>query len=155
MKSNKTDDFFVDFDFGAHFIEKTGSVEGVFKERGIGHAKVFQDIVLNFGGGGGGKRDDGSPVYLLDDGAQAPVFGPKIMAPFGDAMGLVYGEERNVHRVQELGVFFLGKGFGGNKQHFGFTGNNVLLYPFPFAFREGAIEEMGYTSYEKLQKGLL
>ena len=63
------------------------------------------------GGGRRGECHNGSFTDVADDGAYAPVFGPEVVSPFGDAVSFVNGVKGYLYLFQELDVLVFGEGF--------------------------------------------
>jgi hypothetical protein len=58
-----------------------------------GQAQALQDVVLDQGRGGGGQGDGGHVPEGPPHGAQAQVVGAEVVAPLGEAVRLVHGEQ--------------------------------------------------------------
>ncbi|MEY4257081.1 MAG: hypothetical protein RLZZ141_2308 [Pseudomonadota bacterium] len=81
--------------FGAEGQFWTG--ETVHKFGGIGQMQLGADIVPRSGIGGGG---DGQPWHSgkdLSKAAKGAIFGPKIMAPLANAVGLIDRDQGDLH----------------------------------------------------------
>ena len=111
---------------GANLIEQVLTVEGGFEQPGVFHAQVFLNVCLDFWRSRRRKGDDGHLGNLIDDGADAPVFRTEIMAPFGNAVGLVHRHKTDAYAAQEVDVVLLGKALRGDVQQLGQTGADIL-----------------------------
>ncbi len=60
------------------------------------------DILAGLGIGRGCQGETRHPGIALGEHGELQVFGPKVMAPLADAMGLVDGEESDLHAIEEL-----------------------------------------------------
>ena len=69
------------------------AAEAVDEERGLRELELGDDVLLDGGGGGGGERDDGCGAEGGQVVAEGAVVGAKVVAPGGDAVGLVDGDE--------------------------------------------------------------
>ena len=78
---------------GAHLVEEVGPIEARLVHIRIDDAEVFLDVMLDLGRGSCRQRYDGEAPDAIDDFAQPPVLRPEIVAPFGNAVGFVNGEE--------------------------------------------------------------
>ncbi len=58
-------------------------------------------------------------------------------------MGFIDGIEGYLYGLEELNVFFLGQGFRGDIQQFGFFGAQVFFNLVEFRFGKGGIHHMG------------
>ena len=63
----------------------------------IAQLKLRQDIVADALRGAGGESGDGLAGKIRAQRAELPVFRPELVAPFGNAMRFVDGEERDGH----------------------------------------------------------
>jgi len=60
---------------------------------GLAQLELLQNIVPHVARGAGGEGGDRGLREMLAQGAQVAVFGPELMAPFGDAVSFVDGEK--------------------------------------------------------------
>jgi hypothetical protein len=60
------------------------------------------DVVEHFRRGGGRERQGALGAAELPEGGQLQVVGAEVVAPFGDAVGLVHREERHLHPGDRL-----------------------------------------------------
>ena len=82
---------------------------------GVDEAQAAGDVVPHLGRGGGGERQDRGLAEEPVLGTQAQVGGAEVVAPLGDAVGLVDAQERRV-RLGEVGPRGLGlEGLGGGQ----------------------------------------
>ena len=65
-----------------------------------------KELALNvgdhFGSGGGGKGYDGNVVVEGTDAGDVEIRGTEVVAPLGDAVSLVHGDERYFHLTEVL-----------------------------------------------------
>ena len=61
-----------------------------------GKAQEAHDVVLDLGGGGGGEGYGGGFAHLLSGGGDVEVIGAEVVAPLGDAVGLVYRQQADM-----------------------------------------------------------
>ena len=66
----------------------------------IAQLQLMKNVVTHSPGGAGGKGRDGTIRKVRSQPAQLPVFGTKLMPPFGDAMRFIDGEESDGHSLQ-------------------------------------------------------
>src|SRR5690606_11265972 len=98
-------------------IKKVGPVEGGLEDLGRCDSQVFDDILLYLGGGRGSKGYDGDSIpQSAYDRFDVAVFRSEIVAPFGDAVGLVHGHKGEGDLSEELDIVLLGQGFRGHVQ---------------------------------------
>jgi hypothetical protein len=122
-----------------------GRLKAGLEDVGPGYVEVLEDVLLHLLGGGGREGDHGHALDLVEDGAQAAVFGSEVMAPFADAMGLIDGEEADGDLREELHVLFLGEGFRGHVEQLGDARADVGAHLLGIATGEGAVEEVGHA----------
>ncbi len=79
------------------------AAESVDEEGGLVEAELGDDVVLDGGGGGGGEGDDGSGAEEREGVAEGAVVGAKVVAPAGDAVGFVDGDEGGLAAGEHLG----------------------------------------------------
>ena len=79
---------------------KVGAVEAGDAHVRVVEAEALDDVVADTGVGGGGEGDDGRVLEAGAGGAQIPVAGAEVVAPLGDAVRLVDGEQRHVDAAQ-------------------------------------------------------
>ena len=73
------------------------------KRAGSCELELGDDVVLDGGRGGGGEGDDGRGAEGREVVAEGAVVGAKIVAPGGDAVGLVDGDEGGLAACEHLG----------------------------------------------------
>ena len=79
---------------------------------GITEAELLDDIVADALSRAGGEGDDGEVRKKFAEAAKLAVLGAEVVAPFGDAMGFVDGEEGNRHAAEPGGRAVEGDAFG-------------------------------------------
>ena len=77
----------------AHYIAQISAVEAGDVLMGVAQLQLFEDIVPHAAGGAGGEGGDGLVREVLAERTELAVFGAELVAPFGDAVGFVDGEE--------------------------------------------------------------
>ena len=85
-----------------HAISQIGPVEAGDKAARLAQMQLLDNVLAHPGGGGGGQghhRHAGKERAQL---GKLPVFGPEIVAPFADAMGLVHGDQIDVPTLEIL-----------------------------------------------------
>ena len=107
----------------------------------------MEDVALDLGRGRGGQGDEGALTNLVDDGADAAILGAEVMAPFGDTMRLIDGEEGNLDGAQKVDVFLLGQGFGGHIEQLALAFDDVLLDLVDGRFGERRVDEVGHIVF--------
>ena len=104
---------------GSNLIKEVVPVEGRFEHNRIDHAQVLLDVLLNLGGGRGGQRHDGHIRNAFDNGLDAAVLWPEIVAPLRDAVGFIHGHETDADRFQKLDGLGLGQALRRDVQELG------------------------------------
>ena len=79
------------------------AAEAVDEELGLGELKLGDDVFLDGGRCGCGEGDDGSGAKGGEEVAEGAVVGAKVVAPGGDAVGLVDGDERGFLACEHRG----------------------------------------------------
>jgi len=79
------------------------ATEAVDEERGLLELELGDDVALDRRCGGGGEGDDGSGTEGREVVAESPVVGAEVVAPGGDAVGLVDGDEGGLAAREHLG----------------------------------------------------
>ena len=126
----------------ADFIVEVLAIEGILEYAGIQHAEVLLDVGLDLRGRRGRQGDDRRTLDLADDFTDAAVFRAEIMAPFGDAVGLVNGIEGDLQLLEQLDVFFFSQRFGRDIEQFGQAGKQVRLHFGDLGLVERGVQEM-------------
>ena len=111
-----------------HLVVQVRTVEGRLELVGIGNAEALLDVGAHLVGGGGGEGYDGRLANLVDDGPDAAVLRPEVVAPLRDAVRLVDGVERYFHRAQELHVLLLRQRLRCHVEQLGAPGADVVLH---------------------------
>ena len=81
-------------------VAQVGAVEAGDIFVRIAKLKLLEDVVPHALRGAGGEGGDGLTGKVLPQGGELAVFGAKFVAPFGNAVRLVDGEERQRHAAQ-------------------------------------------------------
>ena len=61
----------------------------------IAQTELLDDVMADALGGAGGKGGDRAVGEKFAEAAELAIFGAEVVAPLGDAMGFVNGEERD------------------------------------------------------------
>lgn len=93
-----------------------GPVEAGDEDTRVAHAEPFDDVLPHRGRGGRGEREDRRAPEAPRGLGQPQVVGPEVVAPGGDALGLVHHEQRGVHLGQPVHHFVLGELLGRQVQ---------------------------------------
>lgn len=80
--------------------------------------KVAANVFGYLGGGGGGEAEDTRDFELVGKAGEFEVVGPKIVAPFRDAMGFVDSEEGEFDLCEACTKFLVGESFGRDIEEF-------------------------------------
>ncbi len=99
-----------------HLQADVGPVEAVDQDQRAGHAEAGQDLLPHRGRGGGRQRSGGRVAQAFADLAEPEVIGTEIVAPGGDAVGLVHHEQGDVERRDPLHGAGLGELFRGEEE---------------------------------------
>ena len=91
-----------------------GAIEAGDADIGVLQAEARDDVVAHAGVGGGGEGDDGRVPKARASGAEVAVAGAKVVAPLRDAVGLVDGEEGDVHAAKSSDEAAIGEALGGD-----------------------------------------
>ena len=126
-------------------IIEVGAVERRPEHFRVGDAQCAQDVALHLGGGGGGQRDYGLAAYLVHYGPDAAVFGAEIVTPFGDAVSLVDGVERNLYLLEQGHVLLLGQRFRSHVKQLGPAGKQILPDLVELLAAQGGIEKVRHA----------
>ena len=136
------------FVLGTEHIEKeVGPVKACDEDlRGVQAEQpdyVVPDLGSGRGGEGGDDRAFGQPVYK---GGDAQIARPEVLAPLGDAVGLIDGNEGYFSVLDEFEKVRSLEPFRGNVQEFAGTGFYAVLYVFHLVVGERAVEgECGHA----------
>jgi hypothetical protein len=90
------DDLFEGLVLGEDFVGEVGPVKGGDEEGGGAEAEVFNDVGADAVGRGGGEGDEGDFGEEVAELGDLAVFGAKIVAPLGDAVGFIDGQTSDV-----------------------------------------------------------
>ena len=83
------------------------AVEAADEMAGAPQREALDDLGASAGGGGRGEGNAGYLGKVLLEQVELQVIGPEIVPPLRDAMGLVNGEQRNGHLLQQSESAFL------------------------------------------------
>ena len=103
----------------ADFIIEIRPVERRLEHPGLCHSQILLDIALDLGSGGGGERYHRRLSDLRHYLVYAAVFRTEVVAPFGDAVRLVYRVEGYRDGLEHRDVLFFGERFGRHVEQFG------------------------------------
>ena len=129
--------------FGLHRIAQVASVEAGQKDLPPLQVKLADDVLAHLFGGSGGQGNHRDRREFLTQQLQIPVVGAKLVAPFGDAVGLVDGDEVQVEVVQEMAEPGQGQPLRGRVQNFDLPPEDLALHPFDLRRRKGTVDEPG------------
>ena len=88
----------------AHVEEEVRPVKARDQHVRLVEAQQADDVLAHLGRGRGGEgRDDGTPGQGADAGRYLEVAGSEILAPVGDAVRLVHGDERDLGPAERIG----------------------------------------------------
>ena len=149
--ADEADDVFFRIHLVPHFVIQIGPIEGRFEHPGVLDAEVLEDVALHFGRGRGGEGDHRRRLDLVYDGADFPIFRTEVVAPFGDAVGLIHGVEGDFDFLQERHILLFGEGFRRHIQQFGDALEKIGPYFGQLNLVERRIEEMGDTAVAGLE----
>ena len=76
------------------------TVEAGHVHHGVAQAQAVDDVVAHPRVGGGGERDDGRVADAGADAAEVAVAGPEVVAPLGDAVRLIDGQQVHMEAAQ-------------------------------------------------------
>ena len=80
------------FGLGLDGVGQVGAIETGYECLWVNQTKLIDDVFPHLLGGGGGESDDRNAGEALTEGFEVTVIRSEIVAPFGDAMGLVDGD---------------------------------------------------------------
>jgi len=110
---------------------------------GIAEVELVDDVVTDLLGGAGGEGGDGMIGEERAELAELAVFGTEVVAPLGDAMGFVDGEEGERDLAEPVGGALHDGAFGGDVHETVFASEGFLLELAAVGFKDGAVEEDG------------
>ena len=134
---------FVLFQRGGDTKGEVGAVEGELDLVGCGDVEVAADVVGDFGGGGGGEGEDTGDAEVFGEAGQLEVVGAEVVAPLGDAVGFVDGEEGDGHLVEAGAELLVGEALGGDVEEFEGAGADLVIDGEGFLGAEGGVEAGG------------
>ncbi len=92
------------------------ATEAVDEEGGLVELELGDDVALDRRGGGGGEGDDRGGAQGGQVVAECPVVGAEVVAPGGDAVGLVDGDEGRLALGEHLGEAGDAHALGGDEE---------------------------------------
>lgn len=122
---------------------EVGAVEGELVVVLFSDFKVAANIFRNLRGGGGGEAEDARDFEFFGEAGELEIIGSEVVAPFGDAMGFVDGEEGEFHLFEAGPEFLVGEAFGGDVEEFEVVVFEALVEVDDFVFGEGGVESRG------------
>lgn len=93
-------------------------MEGCLDAVGWGDGEGAADVSGGGWGGGGGEAEDWERAEGGGDGGEAEVIGAEVVAPFGDAVGFVDGEEGELGGGEPAAEGVAGEAFRGDVEEF-------------------------------------
>ena len=109
---------------------EVGPVEAPDHAFGPPEVERGDDVLADTGRRGGSERHD-RRVHPVPDQADAPVVRPKVVAPFGDAMRFVHGDEGDPAASQHLAKGGYRKALGRHQQELEVAARDVVQHPPP------------------------
>ena len=116
------------------------AIEAAYPEAGIPQAQPFDDLAARGLVGRRGERDPGNPRKVLTQDRQLHVFGAEVVAPLGDAVGLVDRDEGEAAAGEQLQGALAEQAFRGDIEQIDRPGLHRPLDLQHLAVREGRIE---------------
>jgi len=110
---------------------------------GVAEVELVDDVVADLAGGAGGEGRDGMIGEKSAELAELAVFGAEVVAPLGDAMGFVDGEEGERDLLEPLGGAVHEGALGGDVHEAVFASDGFLFEFAAVGFDDGAVEEDG------------
>ena len=126
-----------------HEVAEVFAAEAGDGFEGIAEVELVDDVVADLLGGAGGEGGDGMIGEEGAEFAELAVFGAEVVAPLGDAMGFVDGEEGERDLPEPVGGAVHEGAFGGDVHETVFAGDGFLLEFAAVGFDYGAVEEDG------------
>ena len=142
---DETYDIPLGVELGPYLVKEVRTVERRLEYSGIRHSQILLYIHLYLGRGRSRECNKRRLPDIVYDGAYAAVLGTEIVPPFRYAVGLVYGIERYLDLAQERHIVLLRKGFGGEIQQLGLSGQHIAAHLVYGRLVERRIEKMRYT----------
>ena len=109
----------------------------------MAEAELGQNVLPHALGSGGGQGDNRSVGTDLAERLQPAVGGAELVAPLGDAVGFVDGDEADVEAGEKALELGQGGAFRGNVEDFDAAVPNTLLDQGNLGRGEGAVDETG------------
>ena len=104
---------------------------------GLGDVEGAADVGGDLGGGRGGEGEDAGDAEVFGEAGKFEVVGAEVVAPLGDAVGFVDGEEGDVEFVEAGAELFVGEAFGGDVEEFEGAGADLIVDGEGFLGAEG------------------
>lgn len=92
------------------------AAEAMDEEGGVGEAKLLDDVLLDDGRSRGGEGDDGSRTQEREGFAEGAVIGAEVVAPAGNAVGFVDGDQRGGAAGEHFGEARDAQALGGDEE---------------------------------------
>ena len=109
--------------------------------------ELVDDVVADLLGGAGGEGGDGVIGEEGAEFAELAVFGAEVVAPLGDAVGFVNGEEGERDLPEPVGGAFHDGALRGDIHEAVFAGDGFLFEFAAVGFDDGAVEEDGGNAH--------
>lgn len=119
---------------------EVGAIEGELVVVGGLDVKITADIAGDLRGGGGGEAENAGDLEFGGEAGELEVVGAKVVAPFGNAVGFVDGEEGELGLGEAGAEFLVGEAFGGDVEEFEGVAFEFLVEGEGFLGGESGIE---------------
>ena len=126
-----------------HRVGQIRPVEAGQEYRALLQPQLFHNILPYPGGGGGGQGNGRNSGEVCPQLAKVPVVGTKLVAPLGNAVGLVHGNQAQVHALQKAPKPRNRQPFRGNVQDLHPSAGGLGLGQLNRRCREGTVDESG------------
>ena len=133
---------FVRIYFVTNLVVQVRSVERRLEDGSVHDSEILLNVVLDLRGGCRRQGHDRSPAYHLDHVPDPAVLRPEVMSPFGNAMGLIHGVERDLHLPKQIHILLFCKRLRSHVKQFGHTGKNIRPDLLDLGSVQGRVQEM-------------
>ena len=120
-------------------VADVGAIEAGDITPGLPEVEPVQDVLAGVGFGGRRQGDHRYFGEYLAQAAELAVFGPEIMAPLGDAVGLVDGEQGDRDILEALDEVLADQPFRGDVEEVQFSRMEQRQHPAGLAALQGGI----------------
>ena len=112
---------------GTYLIIEVRTVERALELCGVNDAEVLLYVGAHLVCSRCREGYDGGVAYLVYYWSDAAVLRAEIVSPLGDAVCLIDGVERNLHRLQKLDVVFFRQRLRSHIKQFGASAEYIFL----------------------------